>query len=717
MEGVFSEPEGFSIRRFRVNPRDRTSFDRVCGMLLNYDLAKLRPGVSPIETNDANIFVDELIRSDELLNFLGKNKETYDWIIFLPYLYGPIIHGISIVGDRAILQPCLHNEPYAYLPQIAQAFYTVRRLLFNSDGEYELALKLFGPGIATKSVVVGEGVEIDQITGNHLSKDNAGERNFGRYVIYLGRKDAGKNVPLLVRAFQRFRAVRPNSDLQLLLAGNGSIDLEGCNYATDLGLVTETHKLELFRNCVALAQPSANESFSRVIMEAWLHGKPVIAHRSCLATALAVERSGGGWIAATETDWAEVFTSLDRTPAEELIQIGQKGRHYASEVADWDKVIDRYQTALTLPKVKERFACNRRRIHQVLPNLAFGDAISNQALLIRSFLRQEGFESEIFVRHIDPRVSDKCNVFHPSSIGPSTAIIYHHSVGTDLTPDLVAHRGPKFLIYHNITPAEFFEPYRPDFAEVLRQGRRELHDLALHFPNSAGVSAYNADELRVCGFQNPSILPLCVDPTKWNEPADPELMKQLQDGRTNILFVGRIAPNKQQDELVRAFSYYLAFDSTARLILPGAFEPDDPYVAHIRNTIRLLGLDRSVFLPGSVTEAQLAAYYRTSHLFWSISLHEGFGVPLIEAMWFDVPVLARKSSAIPETLGDAAFMFDSKSNLSQVAAAASLLIQDRELRNRIIAAQRKRRQHFLPGPTVTAVKLFCLEPLRGYKAA
>ena len=116
-------------------------------MLLNFDVANLLPGVSPIATDEAAIFVNELIRSDELLNFLRENKQTYDWVIFLPYLYGPIIQGISIVSDRAVLQPCLHNEPYAYLPQIAQAFYDAQRLLFNSEGEQELALKLFGPGI------------------------------------------------------------------------------------------------------------------------------------------------------------------------------------------------------------------------------------------------------------------------------------------------------------------------------------------------------------------------------------------------------------------------------------------------------------------------------------------------------------------------------------------------------------------------------------------
>ena len=719
-EGTFVEPEGFAIRRFRVEPRDRVAFDLACARLLAIPPLSLRPGVSPVSDHDANIFVDELIKSNELLDFLKTEKESYDHVIFLPYLYGPILRGLPLVGARALLMPCLHNEPYAYLPQVADAFYRAAHLLFISDGEMELAVHLFGPGILLKSVMVGAGVE----AGCGIPESNAEARlpaiDFpDRFILYLGRKDTGKNIQLVVNAFKRFRRVRPNSGLWLVLAGPGTLDFSLDNrFVLDLGPVPNDQKDKLLRDCIALFQPSANESFSRVMMEAWMHGKPVAVNSLCLATAVAVRESNGGWTADGEDDWARLLVEIDRVKPAALKVLGENGRNYAERLADWQQVIKRYEKVFTEPAMAATGTrASGQTIHQLLPNLAFGDAISNQALFIRDFLRHEGIESNIYVRHVDARVAHECEIFSLARILPHNSVIYHHSVGTELTSHVIAHQGPKLLIYHNITPAEFFEPYRPDFAEVLRQGRRELQQLARHFPNSAAASAYNAAELRECGFCDPAVLPICIDPAKWNAPADPELMIQLQDGRTNILFVGRIAPNKQQDELVRAFSYYLAFDSTARLILVGAFEPNDPYVAHIRNTIRLLDLDRSVFLPGSTTEAQLAAYYRASHLFWSMSLHEGFGVPLIEAMWFDVPVLARKSSAVPETLGDAAFMFDSTSDLSQVAAAASLLIQDRELRNRIIAAQRKRRQHFLPGHIVTALRLFCLEPLRDIMAA
>ena len=699
--GVSKQPEGFTVRRFEVDPRDRTAFDRVCANLLAIPSNALRPEVSPISPSDAEIFVNELIRSHSLLDYLEAKRKAYDWFILLPYLYGPVLHAASILKERAALQPCLHNEAYAYLPQVVPAFHNVGKLLFNSDGEQELALRLFGPGIWTKSHVVGEGVEIyDQLQSQPANGAATAQKTNSRFVLYLGRKDAGKNVPLLVRAFERFRRVRPNSDLRLVLAGSGSIDLNGCDSITDVGLVSEGEKARLLQNCVALVQPSANESFSRVMMEAWRCGRPVAAQASCLATATAVERSGGGWLAETEDDWAELFTIMHRVSAEELVELGRKGQQYAGEIANWDKVMARYEQALTcaatIHTITGRVTATKQAIHQVLPNLAYGDAISNEALFIRDTLKAEGYNSNIYVRYVDPRVAHECVVFTPEGIEASSGIIYHHSIGTELTPHMIAHRGPKFLLYHNITPAEFFEPYWPDFARILRAGHNELRELAAHFPNSAGDSTFNADELRQCGFRDPMVLPIAVDPAKWDMPADSELMEQLQDGRTNILFVGRVAPNKKQDDLIRAFKIYLAEDPSARLLLVGPIEEHNPYTAYLRGLIQNDGLAQSLVLPGSVDDTQLAAYYRSAHLFWSMSEHEGFGVPLVEAMWFDVPVLALKSTAVPETLGDAALMFTDKSDLDAITALAFLLVQQPDLRRRVIQAQRKRRLQFLP---------------------
>jgi glycosyltransferase involved in cell wall biosynthesis len=433
-------------------------------------------------------------------------------------------------------------------------------------------------------------------------------------------------------------------------------------------------------------------------MEAWFYGRPVAAHRDCLATAMAVECAQGGWLAQTEIEWAELFLKIDQFGEDQLANYGARGQAYAKENAVWDKVIERYEAALGLSGEAPFLTGQRDRklqeIHQLLPNLNYGDAISNQALGIRDYLRELGYKSDIFVRYVEGRVVHEAKAFQPQSINPKAGLIYHHSIGSEVTDYAIAHPGAKCLIYHNITPADFFLPYRPDFAKLLETGRTALSQLAENFPVSAGVSAYNAAELVASGFYKPDVLPIAVDPRKWDMPADASLMQQLQDGKTNLLFVGRIAPNKCQEHLLEAFAHYLTMDREARLSLVGWGDISDSYYRHIVNTIQKLNLTKYVLISGQVNDAQLLAFYRTAHLFWSMSEHEGFGVPLVEAMWFDVPVLAYKSSAVPETLGEAGLMFTSKDDLVQVAALAKILIKDNLLKSKVINIQRRRRNYF-----------------------
>jgi glycosyltransferase involved in cell wall biosynthesis len=696
--GAVEEPEGFMVRRFPVDPRNRPAFDRVCATLLAIPPASLRRGVSPVDEADAWVFVNELIKSESLVDFVRSQVARYRRVILLPYLYGPVINCAMLLAERALLQPCLHDEAYAYLSQISDAFDKVGALAFNSEGEQELALRLFGPGIWRKSRVVGSGIErSDTPSPSTGAIPRPIEQPF---VLYLGRKDPGKNVPLLLSAFARFKQVRPNSQLKLVLAGHGELEHNGSASVIDCGVVSDAEKEALLHNCVALLQPSTNESFSRVMMEAWRFHRPVGVHARCLATASAVRTSGGGWIADTEGEWAELFTIIDRSPAAKLAEIGQRGADYSKETADWDNVMRRYEEALEArPAVTVSVTAPPRargEVHQVLPNLAFGDAISNHAMFIRDVLRAEGYRSDIYVRHADPRINHECYRFFDRTVSPEAGIIYHHSIGTELTPGVLAHRGRKFLLYHNITPDHFFAPYRPEFAQILRNGRDRLADLARHFPASAGVSEFNRAELEQHGFANPTILPLPVDPDRWHVRADPGIMATLQDGRTNILFVGRVAPNKKQEDLIDVFELYLALDPSARLILAGLLEQDDPYACYVRGLISSIGLGDSVLLTDSVTDVQLAAYYSCADLFWSMSEHEGFCVPLIEAMWFDVPVLAYKSTAVPETLGEAGLMFTSKDSLETVAALAHRVVSERKIADAVINAQRQRRLAFLP---------------------
>jgi glycosyltransferase involved in cell wall biosynthesis len=232
---------------------------------------------------------------------------------------------------------------------------------------------------------------------------------------------------------------------------------------------------------------------------------------------------------------------------------------------------------------------------------------------------------------------------------------------------------------------------------MLETGRAHLPRLAPHFACSVGDSTFNAAELAACGFASPGVLPIICDPAKWNMRADEALMERLQDGRVNLLFVGRIAPNKKQDELVRAFAHYRELDARSRLIMAGEGRASDPFYARLLRDINARALDEHVIVTGQITDAELLAYYRTAHLYWSLSEHEGFGVPLVEAMWFDVPVLAYQSTATPETLRDAGVTFERKDDLRAAATLAKLLTRDDEhLRRRTIAAGRERREAFTP---------------------
>lgn len=695
-----SQEDGIKVRRFRVDSRNHQAFDSVNQLMLSLPLSELKRGVSPVDLAKSAIFCAENINSLQLIDYLKVQYNYYQAFVFLPYLYGCVLNGLPTVKDKAFLQPCLHDEVYAYLPEVAEIFHSAKRLLFISEGEAQLAIKLYGPGIIAKSLMAGAGVEAGQKYDPTVIKVANLAVKEDRYVLCLGRREPGKNTDLLVRAYTSFKQNHPNSNLKLVLAGPGhrSFNNDSVPDLIDLGLVEESEKEALLANCLALLQPSQNESYSRVIMEAWFYGRPVVAHRNCLATAMAVAKAQGGWLAQTENEWVQLLAKIDQMGEEQLTKLGNKGQIYAKENAVWDKVIERYEAALGLSVNTVIETVSRQNkfeeIHQLLPNLAYGDAISNHAISIRDYLRSCGYKSDIFVKCVDPKVAHEAIVFKPLCINGQAGLIYHHSIGSEITEYAIAHPGSKCLIYHNITPAEFFLPYRPEFAKLLEIGRIELKQLAQYFPISVGDSAYNAAELLESGFQKSGILPIIIDPKKWDSNADTSLMEQLQDGKTNLLFVGRIAPNKRQEHLIEAFAHYLTMDQEARLILAGWGDTNDPYYRQVLNTIERLNLTNYVLVSGQVNDAQLLAFYRTAHLFWSMSEHEGFGVPLVEAMWFDVPVLAYSSSAVPETLGEAGLMFNNKHDLVQVAALAKILAKDDLLRSKVIAMQRKRREYF-----------------------
>lgn len=687
------EEDGVRILRFQLKKRNTSRFDKINKHLLSLKEEELVPGISPLSPKDEKLYMEENIHSPEMMNFIQEHHKEFDAFLFIPYLFPSTLLGIPLIPERSIFQPCLHDECYAYLNCSAECFYKANRILFNAEGERETAYRIYGPSILSNSVLVGTGVEVDHDDFAVPCKKIVD----GEYILYIGKKSVGKNTHFLIEAYNAYCRISKNP-LKLVLVGNGTLQSAYPNsLVTDLGPVSEEDKRCLLKHCVALVNPSMRESYSRVIFEAWLAEKPIIVHNKCLATYVALKNSGyAGWAGDGLDSFVDIFKGVEDANPEQLALMGQKGCKYAEEISNWDKVIDKY--IVEIAAIKSGFETNVRKrnksIHQLLPNLNYGDAISNHALWIKRYLRSEGYTSNIYVKYIDPRVADECELFKPQHLKDSDGLIYHHSIGFEHTVDAVKHKGEKLLIYHNITPPEFFESYDDYTAELQREGRRDLGVLSGQFPNSMSDSSYNATELRERGFQNASVLPLVVDPSKWRFPPDDDILLQLNDGKKNILYVGRISPNKRQDHLVEMFYHLKQLEPNVRLCLVGYYDRCFSYVDELIALIEKYGLAGDIWLTGCVNEAELHAFYRSADLFVSMSEHEGFGVPLIEAMWFDIPVLAYKSTAVPETLGCAAFMFYQKDNFQTIASLCYILLMNNTLRSKILDAQRKRRADF-----------------------
>lgn len=337
--GVSKEGDIDTIR-FPVAKRNGEAFNQVVSKLLSTPKAELKPGICPITNREEQIYWQENINSPDLISYLKSEQDSYDFFIFLPYLFPTSIEGINAVPDKALLQACLHDECYAYLNRTMDGVYKCKALLFNSSGEYQLAKNIYGSWIEEKSYVIGEGVEYQNNTAGYSPKISIPRH----YILCLGRKCQEKNTPLLVESFVRYCKEKPKSQLSLILAGPEVVAIPKDNpRIIDLGLVEQEFKSFLLANSRALINPSVNESFSRVIFESWKEGRPIVVHKDCLATYQALKDSDfAGWSVASPEDFDTVLEKIDHSSDEEIEQLGIKGLSYARKMSDWDEVMKRY---------------------------------------------------------------------------------------------------------------------------------------------------------------------------------------------------------------------------------------------------------------------------------------------------------------------------------------------------------------------------------------
>ncbi|MBN1917595.1 MAG: glycosyltransferase family 4 protein [Verrucomicrobia bacterium] len=344
-------------------------------------------------------------------------------------------------------------------------------------------------------------------------------------------------------------------------------------------------------------------------------------------------------------------------------------------------------------------ASARPEIHQFLPVLDEGDAIGNEAKVLQRLLRDAGYRSEIFVWRAGKGQKGYCRHYsrHRALSSPDNVMLYHFSVCCPITAYFASVPGRKVMVYHNITPAEFFAGIAEEVYYITKKGRRELDQLAPAVDLALPVSEYNARELREAGYRRVETVPLVVDYDAFDTAPDGQVLRRLNDGRTNLLFVGRLSPNKKQEDLIRVFYHFKRIDSNARLLLVGSARQVPRYKQLLDELVTRLGIE-DVVIAGGVSHAALVAYYKSASAFVCLSEHEGFCVPLIEAMRFDLPVIAFDSSAVAETLSGAGVLVREKRHAA-IAELVNLVVKDEVLRDRIVAGQRRRCEQYAYGVT------------------
>jgi glycosyltransferase involved in cell wall biosynthesis len=353
------------------------------------------------------------------------------------------------------------------------------------------------------------------------------------------------------------------------------------------------------------------------------------------------------------------------------------------------------------------------RFHSLLPAFNPNDATGALASELQMLLRRLGFRSELFALDTHPELRDLARPAAELSaeIGRGDAVLYHHGIGSELVPLLSSLPGHKVLAYHNITPSRFFQPFDPAVARALDDGRLQLSALAEMCDVALAFSKYSAAELRKAGFKQVSVIPPPLEPWRVCRAGDERIFRRLFDGKTqNLLFVGRVVPNKRIEDLIALTERLLVRNPgrAYRLVVAGPYQRASAYFERLRELAEPIS-DHVVFL-GALSQHELCATYRAAHLFVSMSEHEGFGLPICEAMAAGVPVVAFDGGAVAEAMGGAGVLFKPK-RLERVAALCEILLEDPARRRRLIEGGRLRAAQLSPEATFAPLAE-ALEPLQ-----
>jgi glycosyltransferase involved in cell wall biosynthesis len=336
------------------------------------------------------------------------------------------------------------------------------------------------------------------------------------------------------------------------------------------------------------------------------------------------------------------------------------------------------------------------RIDQLIPAFHRGDAIGDTAFHMKRFFLSKGFQSEIYCLSRDTGLERDSRLFDDFPSQKSSDIcLLHFGLPSPLTKALIEMSSRKVIIYHNITPSKFFRAYSEEMARITDIGRKELKTLVPHVELALADSEYNRQELVDCGYKNTEVLPLFVDFSKYGKTIDRMTYDLYKDGRTNILFVGRVVPNKKIEDLIKVvFTYKKYVSPLVRLIVVGKSSSLPGYYKGLVQLADEFYLKpEEILFTGHIPDEEMYALYKASDVFLSLSEHEGFGLPFIESLVFDLPVIAYDCTAVSSTLDGAGILIKNK-RLDYIAELIEMVTRDPGLRKQIIDGQRERLKSF-----------------------
>jgi len=327
-------------------------------------------------------------------------------------------------------------------------------------------------------------------------------------------------------------------------------------------------------------------------------------------------------------------------------------------------------------------------VHQVLATLGYGDAIGHEVLGIQRVLRAAGYESDIFVETADPRLEDLTRDVRElvEASHRDNILIHHFSIGSKASRIAYALPDRMVLVYHNITPPEYFVDIHRLLVRLCYHGRRELGAYVNRCDLALGDSEVNRLELADLGFPATGVLPVVPGFSHLDGPPNDLVAREFDDDWTNLLFVGRVIPNKRIENLIRFFAAYKSrYNSRARLLIVGSYGGFERYLMMLHQLVARLGVPDVQFI-GHVSNEELTAYYDVADVFLCASEHEGFCVPIVEAFYKRIPVLALARTAVPATMDGAGVLYE-QPDPADVATLLDIVVGDAALQERILSGQ------------------------------